>query len=515
MGAVGMAKPLSKPRTSKMIAQGNEYYRKGELGPAMQAYNSAIKADPENPIAWNNKGLILTIVGKYKEALACHMKALELDGVYIDAISNIGMIYAKMKKFEDAMEYYDAALELHPEHEAAWNNKGNLLAKMDRHEESLECYKKALEIDPNYVAAMNNMSVSLTHMKRFGKAIQLIDMALKERPTFAEAWYIKGKALIGQKDFEKAIICFERAHRLNPDFHKAEKALNILRTRLSEDSTPLRKKKKRKPRPEELEEKIEADLQELSTEMEHIESEYDHLSEHLNDSELKLFEIIGDDPSSRSDIKKALKHVLSESAMDRGFKTLEEKGLVNKEKRGRYVYYSRSETLGAMDEEIVELDESKVGKKKKKKLAEPKDFTSMVNEAKRMSKKGRHDEALKWYKKALKLNPYDEITLCLKAQVHVEMGSMDKAVSTVSEVLRSRPNSLPAWFTLANGAFQLEQWKALFQLKIKVYFFMGTSKKISCLKYNIIELIRTLLQLRHPSERRKLTDQSFKCTNLL
>ena len=36
---------------------------------------------------------------------------------------------------------------------------------------------------------------------------------------------------------------------------------------------------------------------------------------------------------------------------------------------------------------------------------------------------------------------------------------MEKAVSTVSEVLRTKPNSLPAWFTLANGAFQLEQWK--------------------------------------------------------
>ncbi len=461
MGTVGLAKPFSKPRISKIIAKGNDHYRKGELGPAMQTYNAAIKADPENPIAWNNKGLILTIVGKYKEALKCHMKALELDGVYIDAISNIGMIYAKMKKFEDAMEYYEAALELHPEHEAAWNNKGNLLAKMDKHEESVKCYKKALEIDPDYVAAMNNMAVSLTHLKRFEEAIHLIDQALKERPTFAEAWYIKGKALIGQKEFEKAIICFERAHRLSPDFHKAEKALQILRTRLDEESAPARKKTKRKKKvkPEELEEKIEADLQELSTEMEHIESEYDHLSDHLNDSEERLFEAIGDDPIARTEIKKGLKHDLSESAMDRAFKTLEGKGLVNKEKRGRFVYYSRSETLGALDEEIVELDESKKGKKKKRKLAEPKDFTSMVNEAKRLTKKGRHEEALKYYKKALKLNPYDEMALCLKAQAHVEMGDMDKAVSTVSEVLRTKPNSLPAWFTLANGAFQLELWK--------------------------------------------------------
>ncbi len=463
--SVCMARPLSKSGTSKMIAKGNDHYRKGELGPAMQCYNNAIKADPDNPVAWNNKGLILTIVGKYKEALECHMKALELDGVYIDAISNIGMIYAKMKKYDDAMEYYDAALELRSDHEAAWNNKGNLLAKMDKHEESLECYRKALEIDPGYVAAMNNMAVSLTHMKRYDEAIELIDQVLHERPTFAEAWYIKGKALIGQKEFGKAIVCFERAHRLNPDFHKAEKALNILKQRLAEGDEPgkkkskKKKKKKKKVKPEEIEEKIEADLQELSTEMEIIESEYDHMSEHLNENQQIIFEAIDDDPATKAEIKKKMDKSISDSAIQRGLKALEDKGLVTKEKKGRFAYYARTETLGALDEEIVDLDEVEKGKKKKKQMAKPKDFTGMVNEAKKLAGKGRHDEALKMFKKALKINPYDEMTLCLKAQSHIEMGDMGKTISAVSEVLRTKPDSLPAWFTLANGSFQLKQWR--------------------------------------------------------
>ncbi len=459
VGSVGMAKPFSKPNVSKVIAKGNDHYRKGELGPAMQSYNAAIKIDPDNPIAWNNKGLVLAIVGKYQEALKCHLKALELDSVYIDAISNIGMIYAKMKNFDEAMEYYDAALDLRPDHEAAWNNKGNLLAKMDKHKESIKCYRKALEIDPGYVAAMNNLAVSLTHIKDYSGAIELINSVLKERPTFAEGWYIKGKALIGQKEFGKAIICLERAHRLNPDFVKAEKALNILKKSLADDDRPSKTKtKKKKSKPKDVQEKMEADLQELSSEMEIIESEYDHISDHLNESQQKLFEAIGDDPVSRSDIKKSAGD-MSESTLQRGLKDLEERGMVQKEKRGRFVYYFRSETLGAMDDEIIELDESDTGKKKKKKLSEPKDFSGLVSRAKSLAKKDRHVDALSYYKKALKINPYDEMTLCLKAQSHYELGEGDKAMSSVSEVLRSKPNSLPAWFTLANGSFQLENWQ--------------------------------------------------------
>ena len=126
----GAVSSIRGSSSTKLISAGNEHYRKGRLGDAIKCYNQAIQMEPDNPVAWNNKGLILAIAGQYEESLAAHSRALELDNDYVDAISNMGMAYAKMEKYQEALTQYDLAIEKRPDHEIAWNNKGNLLAKI-------------------------------------------------------------------------------------------------------------------------------------------------------------------------------------------------------------------------------------------------------------------------------------------------------------------------------------------------------------------------------------------------
>ncbi len=454
--SIGLARGLSKPGATKLISQGNEHYRKGELGPAMNSYNKAIDTDPENPIAWNNKGLILTVVGKFDQALECHFRALELDKKYIDAMSNIGMIYSKLMRYDEAMEYYDKALKLRPKHETAWNNKGNLLAKMNKHEDSMKCYKKALEIAPGYVAAMNNMAVAYTHLKDYDRAIETIEKVLEERPMFTEAWYIKGKSYIGMKQFNKAAMCFERAHRLNPDFEKAEKALRVLRQNLQKTAEePEEKKPKRKPSKREVEKRIETDMAELGEEMDHLEGESDHIAEHLSEEQMLVFDKIGDDPISKTGLKKELGSQMSLPVLEKSLGVLQEKDLIGSETKGRGTFYSRSETLGPIDEELVDDGTDLAKKRGGRGLM---NFSQLVNEGKNLAGKNRHEAALKYFKKALKLNPYDDMALLLQAQSFYEVGKTDKAVNSISLVLKDKPDFLPAWITLANLTYEHKEW---------------------------------------------------------
>lgn len=458
MNVIGLVRTFSKPNAAKMISKGNEHYRKGELGPAMESYNKAIQLDHDNQIAWNNKGLILTIVGEYDKALECHKRALEIDDNYIDALSNIGMIYAKLERYKEALKYYDSAIEIQPDHETAWNNKGNLMAKMERFEDAINCYDKALEIDPNYVAALNNKSVALAHMKRYEASLEIITKVLEERPTFAEAWYIKGKSFIGMRKFDKAIVCFERALRLNPEFQRATRALQVLQKRIKEEAGKTTKSrtavKPEKMRTAEIEAKVEEDLKELGMEMTVMEGEYEHLDEHLNEEEKVVFNSISDEPITRHGLKKLLKGKISIAAMEQSLKILGKKGLITSDKRGRATDYMRSETLGPLEEEIVDL------KVKGKKGLKPikMSFHELVEKGRRQAKNGRHKGALTIYKKALKINPYDESTLCLKARSHYELGEVDKSINTILKVLKSKPNSIMAWTTLASAAMSKKDY---------------------------------------------------------
>jgi tetratricopeptide (TPR) repeat protein len=439
----------------KLISTGNEHYRQGELAEAIKCYNQAIQLEPENPIAWNNKGLILAIAGRFTEALDAHKRAVELDDDYVDAISNVGMAYAKMSKFDEALSYYDRALQKKPDHEIAWNNKGNLLAKMERHAEAMDCYDKALNINPNYLAAMNNKAVGLNHLKRYDEAIVVLDRVLRDRPAFAEGWYVKGKSFIGLGEFEKAIVCFERAYRLDKEFHQAKKALDVLKKRLvrSPGEKVKPKAKPEKPRLEmsRIQEKIEADIMEVGEELDVLDDEYRD-GEHLTKEEAITLEQMEDEPISTTALKKKLGASLSKPAMERALEGLERKGLVTATKVGRGFTYQKTEALGAIDEEVIDQP-----------IDAPKDsalgnFHELIAEGRKLTEQERHKEALSKFRRALIINPYDEMAICLKAQAHYELGERDKAINTMSQILNKHPDFLPAWFTLANVTLKHKEY---------------------------------------------------------
>ena len=452
-GSVGALGNIRKGSVTKLISEGNEFYRKGRLGDAVRAYNQAIKMDPDNPVAWNNKGLILAVAGNYNEALKCHNKAFELDPSHVDAISNIGMAHTKLDNLEEAIEWYDKAIKIDPKHETTWNNKGNLLSKLKRYEEAMECYDRALKINPSYLAAMNNKSVELIHLKRYNEALSLLNTVLKGRPLFSEGWYVKGKAYIGMGKFDKAIVCLERSHRLNTDFHQAKKALDILRKKLVEApgkkvGSTEKKQPKTHREQEKIEKSIEKEILKPRSEVEIIGDEFERPDEHLNKEEKIVLEYLADDEKSKTALKKEIGNKLSMPAVLRGLEGLEKKGLIASNQVGRGTFYAKTEALGSIEEEIIEEPEDY------EESDTSNDFHGLVARGRRYIDGERYKDASSSLRKALKINPYDDMAVCLMAQTQYEMGDRDRAINTISKILSQKPDFIPAWFTLANASLK-------------------------------------------------------------
>jgi tetratricopeptide (TPR) repeat protein len=457
MGAIGAVSAMRKGSVSKLIAEGNEQYRKGKLAEAIKAYNQALEIDPENPDAWNNKGLILAVAGNYKEALNCHLKAVDLDPDNVDAISNIGMIHTKMENSQKALEWYDKALSMDPNHQTTWNNKGNLLSKMGQYQEALRCYDKALEINPEYMAAMNNKAVELIHLKRYDEALGLLNSVLKSRPLFSEGWYVKGKAYVGMGDFEKAIICLERSHRLNPDFHQAKRALDVLKTKLVQQPAAKAKPQDKKQirtasAQEKLEKSIQKEILKPRTDSEIISDEFRRPEEHLTPEERAISAILTDDYVPISGLKEMIPGSMTKASIESALAGLEKKGLATSRVVGKAKEYSRTQSLGAIEEEMIEEREEQ----------EPEDagndIHALMTRARRYLDSGRYQDAASNLKKVLKINPYDEMATCLLAQTQFETGDRDRAINTISRILSRKPDYVPAWFTLANASLKSKEY---------------------------------------------------------
>ena len=81
---------------------------------AIEPYENAIKANPEDTTAWNNKGAAIAKFKAYPAAIQCFNKAIEINPKEAAALYNIGVVLMELGNLQEALKYYNVAQELDP-----------------------------------------------------------------------------------------------------------------------------------------------------------------------------------------------------------------------------------------------------------------------------------------------------------------------------------------------------------------------------------------------------------------
>ena len=67
--------------------------------------------NPAYDVAWNNKGNTLARMGRYREALDCYNRAIDLNPAYKDAWMNKGYVLIKLDRCTEAKECAEQVLK--------------------------------------------------------------------------------------------------------------------------------------------------------------------------------------------------------------------------------------------------------------------------------------------------------------------------------------------------------------------------------------------------------------------
>ncbi|HEX3012915.1 MAG TPA: tetratricopeptide repeat protein [Methanobacterium sp.] len=81
---------------------------------AVEPYENAIKANPEDTAAWNNKGATIAKFKAYQAAVQCFNRAIEINPKEAAALYNIGVVLMELGNLQEALKYYNVAQELDP-----------------------------------------------------------------------------------------------------------------------------------------------------------------------------------------------------------------------------------------------------------------------------------------------------------------------------------------------------------------------------------------------------------------
>lgn len=103
---------------------------------AKDALNQILEQTPEDDVAWNNRGIVLSKLGKPKNAILS----------------------------------FDKALELNPKVPQVWYGKGSVLMTLEKYRYALGCFYKVLDLDPANKKAEEKFMECLAKLRAEGPA---------------------------------------------------------------------------------------------------------------------------------------------------------------------------------------------------------------------------------------------------------------------------------------------------------------------------------------------------------
>jgi tetratricopeptide (TPR) repeat protein len=209
---------------------------------SLEAIDKALEIDPKNPIAWEQKGSMLSQMQRYNESLEAYDNAIEnIDSYSQDAHSQTEFLsYTwtsksislwQLMRYNESLEAVDKAVQIDPAgNYDAWVFKGELLASLGRYNESLQAFEGAAatetassqpKISPLPWAAEGYVLMQMGRYEEADRIYQkIIDLNFTGEGadrSLAEAWRGRGDALARLGKYNESLQAFDTAIELNAE----------------------------------------------------------------------------------------------------------------------------------------------------------------------------------------------------------------------------------------------------------------------------------------------------------
>lgn len=139
---------------------GNVYSSWGQYPQAIQAFEEAVRLNPQFALPWNSLGDVYSAVGDYPKAIEAYRQAIALDPNYAWSYNNLGLVYEKIREYDLAIATYRQVLDRQTEAQdraVSWNSLGDVYLALNREKEAVTAYEQAIALDPDYVWPYNSL----------------------------------------------------------------------------------------------------------------------------------------------------------------------------------------------------------------------------------------------------------------------------------------------------------------------------------------------------------------------
>lgn len=221
---------------------GDLFAFEGNCKASILSYEKVLESDPDEHNkykAWNNRGIELSKLERYEEALSSFSHAAKIDPTDYRIWHNQGLILSRLGRYKEAISFFDEALKLNFNNYKTWFKRGVALYNLGKYRQAIKSYDKALGLRTDDCQIWYNRGNSFGKLKQYKKAIKDYNKAIKLKPDYDNAWFIQGFTWIELGQNVKAIECFDRVLMINPDYYLALYGKACLYSRLGQSDQSI------------------------------------------------------------------------------------------------------------------------------------------------------------------------------------------------------------------------------------------------------------------------------------
>lgn len=169
---------LDPKQTLAYANRGGSRLHLGDLAGAVEDFNEAIALDPKNVEAHINRGDARRQLGQIEKALADLNFAIELDASRAEAFNNRSLIHRHKGDLKSALADCEKSIALSPKAAEYFNNRGNVHREMGELDKAIKDYSEAFKLNPVFATALVNRGMARRQLGDQKHAMDDFRMAL-------------------------------------------------------------------------------------------------------------------------------------------------------------------------------------------------------------------------------------------------------------------------------------------------------------------------------------------------
>ncbi|CAN7622939.1 XrtA/PEP-CTERM system TPR-repeat protein PrsT [Massilia sp. LjRoot122] len=217
--SAGMAGCSRSQTAEELIAEAQQYEKKGDHKAALIQLKNAVAQNPENAEARLRLGTLHLELGDATSADKELRKAASLGGASDRILPNMARALLMQGKFKEVLE------EIKPEQA---QKSAELMARrgdahfwLEQREQSKEAFDAALALDPNSGDALIGLARHAAVANDRQGAQRYVEEATTRAPRHVEAWMMKGNFLRSTNNAKEALAAYDKVLEINPGHRSA------------------------------------------------------------------------------------------------------------------------------------------------------------------------------------------------------------------------------------------------------------------------------------------------------